>query len=67
MTVDLGLGPITEEEERVFEWRFEELARAGYADEVALVLALDRDVDLHLALELLARGCAPETAVRILL
>jgi hypothetical protein len=25
------------------------------------------DVDLHLAVELLARGCPPETALRILL
>jgi hypothetical protein len=30
------------------------------------VLALDREVDLHLAVSLLERGCAPDTALQIL-
>ena len=32
-----------------------------------MTLAVRHDVDLHLATDLLERGCAPETAVRILL
>jgi hypothetical protein len=31
------------------------------------VLAANRDIDLHRAVELLRRGCPVETAVRILL
>jgi hypothetical protein len=30
------------------------------------MLAVSREVDLHLATGLLARGCPPETALRIL-
>jgi hypothetical protein len=55
------------EEDRVLGWRFDQLARAGFDDEAALVLALSRDVDLHLATSLLDRGCPPGTALSILL
>lgn len=54
------------ETERVIRWRVEELERAGYDSRMALLLGLRTDVDLHLATDLLGRGCSPRTAVRIL-
>jgi len=55
------------EEERIIGWRAEELLRAGYETVTALELALRADVDLHLAVDLLRRGCPPGTAACILL
>jgi hypothetical protein len=55
------------ESERIQRWRAEELERAGYDGPVAIELAGRADVDLHLAVELLERGCPPSTALRILL
>jgi hypothetical protein len=52
---------------RVLTWRFGQLARAGFEPETATVLAARFDVDLHEALDLVGRGCPPETAARILL
>lgn len=52
---------------RVLGWRIEQLIAVGYDSDSALVLALDRSVDLHEATELVRRGCRPETAFRILL
>jgi hypothetical protein len=60
-------GHLSGEEERVVFWRAEVLERAGYDDRAILQLAVRTDVDLHLAVELVARGCSPETAVLILL
>ena len=54
------------ERETVTSWRIERLAAAGYPADAALVLALDREVDLHLAVSLLERGCPPDTALEIL-
>jgi hypothetical protein len=54
------------EREEVTSWRVERLVAAGYEGEAALVLALDRDVDLHLAVSLLERGCPQDTALQIL-
>ncbi len=54
-------------DERVRSWRIEQLRRAGYPARAARTLGIRRDVDLHLALDLLARGCSAELAVRILL
>lgn len=54
------------EHDPVRRWRLEELMRAGYAPPDALVLSRRQDVDLHLAIRLLADGCPTETAVRIL-
>lgn len=51
----------------VMRWRFEELRRAGFEKEDALIVAADVQIDLHLATTLLRRGCPPETALRILL
>ncbi len=53
--------------ERIERWRAEELECAGYAPRDAGRLAVRHDVDLHLALELLRRGCSADVALRILL
>jgi cephalosporin-C deacetylase-like acetyl esterase len=55
------------ETERIQRWRTDELERAGYDESDAAELAGRADVDLHLAVELLERGCPPSTALRILL
>jgi hypothetical protein len=55
------------EAERVLLWREEELERVGYERETARHLAERAYVDLHLAMDLLRRGCPADTAVRILL
>ena len=55
------------EDERVARWRLEQLLRAGYDETAALILADLVDVDLHLAVDLVSRGCAFDTALRILL
>ena len=59
-------GARAREPETVTSWRIERLVGAGYAEDAALVLALDREVDLHLAVSLLERGCPPDTALEIL-
>ena len=53
--------------ERIERWRHEELERAGYDPESAVVLAASHDVDLHDAVELLKRGCSVDLALQILL
>ena len=55
------------EAERVSRWRAEELERAGYDLSAAAVLAASTGVDLHLAVELLGRGCPQDVAMQILL
>jgi len=50
----------------VVAWRYEELGRAGYPPEQAIDLAGRADVDLHVAVGLLAHGATVEQAVRIL-
>ncbi len=55
------------EEELVMQWRIEELERAGYKPDDVLVIALDPTIDLHLAVDLVRRGCPHELALRILL
>jgi hypothetical protein len=54
------------EQELVESWRATELERAGYPADVAAELAGRMDVDLHLAVELLSKGCSPELALNIL-
>lgn len=54
------------EQERVERWRAEALERAGYSPDAAAELAARIDVDLHRAIELVERGCPPETALLIL-
>jgi hypothetical protein len=53
--------------DRIEQWRHQELERAGYDPESALVLAASHDVDLHAAVNLLRRGCSVELALQILL
>jgi hypothetical protein len=59
--------PGVSEADVVRRWRFDELVRAGYEDEDAIELAFHLDVDLHLATNLVRRGCPSSTAVRIAL
>lgn len=68
MSIQTPIAPTRAERERetVTSWRVERLLQAGYDAEAALVLALDRDVDLHLAVSLLERGCPADTALAIL-
>jgi hypothetical protein len=56
-----------DEEHAILAWRMWVLDRAGYGVDATATLAGRRDVDLHLAVDLLERGCPPETALRILL
>ena len=51
----------------IFDWRLTELTRAGYSPADAWQLASDTGVDLRAAERLLAQGCPPATALRILL
>ena len=51
----------------VLAWRFDALCRSGYDIDSAAIVASNVEVDLHDALDLAARGCPPETAIRILL
>jgi hypothetical protein len=55
-----------EQDPEVFDWRFEQLQRAGYPASEAWLIAAARDVDLRLAVRLLTEGCPPATAMRIL-
>jgi hypothetical protein len=58
---------IETEAERIERWRAEELERAGYEPRLAAKIAVRHDIDLHLAVDLLGRGCPPDLALRILL
>jgi len=53
--------------DRVELWRLDSLERAGYDAESAAVLAASPEVDLHLAVSLLERGCSVDLALQILL
>ena len=55
------------ETERIERWRYEALVRAGYEPNAAQRLAARQDIDLHVAVEMLAKGCSPELALAILL
>jgi hypothetical protein len=56
-----------ETEDEVVAWRRDQLRRAGCRRFDAEVLARERQVDLHEAVELLERGCPSKIAVKILL
>jgi hypothetical protein len=53
--------------DRIEDWRREELERAGYPRNDAARLAERHDVDLHLAIDLISRGCSSTVALDILL
>ena len=55
------------EQERIEAWRMEELRRAGYDRRAAFELAARHDIDLHVAVDLVRRGCPHDLALRILL
>jgi hypothetical protein len=65
-TAHLTLPPQIEIDD-VERWRFDSLERAGYDREAATVIALSHDVDLHVAVGLLERGCPVDLALQILL
>ena len=67
MTIAELTAQAEQESTPVLEWRFSQLRRSGYAAGDALVLAARTDVDLHRAADLVARGCPPSVALRILL
>jgi hypothetical protein len=54
------------EREKVESWRLHVLIEAGYPTEIAARIAAS-EADLHQAVELVASGCAHETAAEILL
>ena len=56
-----------DEQLSILAWRIAVLDRAGYDEGDAVLLAAVKDVDVHLAVDLLDQGCSPETALRILL
>jgi hypothetical protein len=53
--------------ELVEAWRAEQLEMAGYGAQAATELAIRHDVDLHVAVDLVARGCPADLALKILL
>jgi len=65
-TADLSPTQLTEQE-LVERWRAEELERAGFGPSDARAIAARNDIDLHVAIELLLKGCSPELAKQILL
>ena len=68
MAIQTPIAPSRREWEReeITSWRIECLEAAGYDPEASIVIALDRDVDLHRAVSLLERGCPPDLALQIL-
>jgi hypothetical protein len=53
------------ERDKVEGWRRDVLIEAGYPPDLAAELACSA-ADLHLAVDLLRRGCSPQTAAAIL-
>jgi len=47
-------------------WRRDQLVMAGFPRKLAHGLSVARDVDLHVLLELVDRGCPPALAAHIL-
>jgi hypothetical protein len=60
------LEPLFDERSKVESWRLHVLIEAGYPLSLAERLAAS-EADLHVAVELVASGCAHETAAEILL
>jgi hypothetical protein len=56
----------TDERSKVESWRLHVLIEAGYPLALAERVAVS-EADLHVAVELVANGCAHETAAEILL
>jgi hypothetical protein len=60
------LGAYVEELRRVLIWRAEQFVQLGFRSDLSVTLA-QAAVDLGRARALIAAGCSPETAARILL
>jgi len=60
------VAPEIDERSKVESWRLHVLIEAGYPLPLAERLAAS-DADLHVAVEIVRRGCAHETAAAILL
>lgn len=60
------LEPLADERSKVESWRLHVLIEAGYPLSLAERVAVS-EADLHVACEMVESGCAPETAVEILL
>ncbi len=60
------LEPAADERSKVESWRLHVLIEAGYPLPLAERIAVS-EADLHIACEIVDRGCAPETAAEILL
>jgi hypothetical protein len=58
--------PETDERSKVESWRLHVLIEGGYPLPLAERLAAS-EADLHVAVEMVSAGCAPETAAEILL
>jgi len=58
--------PLFDERSKVESWRLHVLIEHGYPLSLAARLAVS-EADLHIACEMLGRGCKPETAAEILL
>jgi hypothetical protein len=56
-----------EEADLIEAWRVEALERAGYLPSEAAEIAVRHDIDLHMAVDMLERGCPSDLALRILL
>ena len=65
-TTTQTLEPLFDERSKVESWRLHILIEAGYPLPLAERIAVS-EADLHVACEMLLRGCKPETATEILL
>jgi hypothetical protein len=54
-------------QDKVVEWRFDRLSRAGYNADNAFRLAGEKKVDTQFAEDLLEKGCPEPLALEILL
>lgn len=55
-----------QEAHRVYLWRKEQLELAGMPKELAKSCAADESIDLHVACDMLASGCSPESVPEML-
>jgi hypothetical protein len=51
--------------DQVVRWRRDQLVDSGFPLTTAARLAKDRRYDMHALIELVARGCTPDLATRI--
>jgi hypothetical protein len=67
MNTDLISTDLPSSELGVEDWRFNQLLSVGWPEQQALLLAANHNIDLHLACDLLAKGCDVDLAWQILL